>query len=59
MFHALFGLCFQEPSNVDYQVMCTYVDFYCTMLGFVNYKLYTMLGVHYPPAVSTLVACVA
>lgn len=37
--------------DVDYKVMLTFLEFYHTMLQFVNYKLYHFLGVRYPPVV--------
>ncbi len=39
------------PSDVDYRVMLTFLEFYHTMLQFVNYRLYHSLGVRYPPVV--------
>ena len=33
--------------------MLTFLEFYQTLLQFVNFKLYNMLGVHYPPVVDT------
>ena len=39
------------PSDVDYRVMLTFLEFYSTLLQFVNFKLYHMLGVRYPPVV--------
>lgn len=41
----------QPPSDVDFKVMLTFVEFYTTMIGFVNFKLYSMLNLHYPPKV--------
>ncbi len=32
------------PIDVDYRVMVTFLDFYLVMLKFVNFKLYSMLG---------------
>lgn len=32
--------------------MLTFVEFYTTMIGFVNFKLYNMLNLYYPPKVS-------
>ena len=39
------------PTDVDYRVMLTFVEFYSSLLGFVNYKLYTGLNLKYPPQV--------
>ena len=36
-------------QEVDYRIMGTFVEFYCTLLGFVNYRLYTSIGLVYPP----------
>ncbi|KIW17862.1 hypothetical protein PV08_05057 [Exophiala spinifera] len=36
-------------QDVDYRIMGTFVEFYCTLLGFVNYRLYTSIGLVYPP----------
>ena len=37
------------PSDVDFRVMLTFLEFYTTMLGFVNFKLYNDLNLFYPP----------
>jgi hypothetical protein len=39
------------PSDVDFRVMLTFVEFYNTLIGFVNFKLYHTLGLCYPPKV--------
>ena len=39
------------PADVDYRVMLTFLEFYSTLLQFVNFKLYHTLGVRYPPIV--------
>ncbi|KAI4230944.1 MAG: hypothetical protein LQ349_005919 [Xanthoria aureola] len=36
-------------GDVDFRIMGTFVDFYTTLLGFVNYRLYTSTGLVYPP----------
>lgn len=36
-------------QDVDYRIMGTFVEFYCTLLSFVNYRLYTSIGLVYPP----------
>ena len=41
---------FKDGSNIDYQVMNTFLDFHLTLLGFVLFRLYTHLGLVYPPA---------
>ncbi|KAG2488833.1 hypothetical protein HYH03_012632 [Edaphochlamys debaryana] len=37
------------PPDVDYKVMLTFLEFHNTLLQFVNFKLYYMLGLRYPP----------
>ena len=37
------------PEDVDYRVMLTFLEFYLSMVGFVNYKLYYDRGMRYPP----------
>eukprot|EP00850_Spirogloea_muscicola_P019051 SM000182S03941 [mRNA] locus=s182:192670:197090:+ [translate_table: standard] len=37
------------PSDVDFRVMLTFLEFYETLMGFVNFKLYHSLGLKYPP----------
>ncbi len=36
-------------ADVDYRIMATFVEFYTTLLGFVNFRLYTSIGLVYPP----------
>lgn len=36
-------------GDVDFRIMGTFVEFYTTLLGFVNYRLYTTIGLVYPP----------
>ena len=37
------------PIDVDYRVMSTFLDFYITLLKFINYKLYSSMSLVYPP----------
>lgn len=34
--------------------MATFTEFYTTLLGFVNFRLYQSLNLHYPPKVGPL-----
>lgn len=36
-------------GDVDFRIMGTFVEFYTTLLGFVNFRLYTSVGLIYPP----------
>ncbi|XP_070807119.1 pescadillo homolog [Pituophis catenifer annectens] len=40
-----------HPTDVDYRVMATFTEFYTTLLGFVNFRLYQTLNLHYPPKI--------
>nr|CAG4643928.1 EOG090X05E6 [Lepidurus arcticus] len=44
----------QPASQVDYKIMTTFVDFYTTMLGFINFRLFHSLNLHYPPKLSVV-----
>ncbi|AET39471.1 mRNA-binding ribosome synthesis protein NOP7 Ecym_4422 [Eremothecium cymbalariae DBVPG len=37
------------PSDVDFRIMLTFLEFYCTLTHFVLFKLYTDNGIVYPP----------
>ncbi|KAJ3045483.1 mRNA-binding ribosome synthesis protein nop7 [Rhizophlyctis rosea] len=37
------------PTNVDFRVMATFLELYETLLGFVNFKLYSDMNFVYPP----------
>ncbi|ORX72918.1 hypothetical protein DL89DRAFT_265090 [Linderina pennispora] len=39
------------PLDVDFRVMATFLEFYRTLLGFVNYRLFTTANLAYPPKV--------
>ncbi|KAG4302647.1 hypothetical protein PCANB_001017 [Pneumocystis canis] len=41
------------PADVDFRIMLTFLEFYQTFVGFVNFKLYTDFGLTYPPPVNT------
>jgi pescadillo protein len=49
-----FGFQPQSPDEVDFRIMATFVEFYCTVLGFVNYRLFHSLNMCYPPKLVTL-----
>ncbi|KAG6010476.1 mRNA-binding ribosome synthesis protein nop7 [Claviceps maximensis] len=36
-------------GDVDFRIMGTFVEFYMTLLGFVNFRLYATVGLKYPP----------
>lgn len=36
-------------GDVDFRIMGTFVEFYQTLLGFVNFRLYMTIGLIYPP----------
>ncbi|TDH12868.1 hypothetical protein EPR50_G00050290 [Perca flavescens] len=38
-----------HPTDVDYRVMATFTEFYTTLLGFINFRLYHSLNLLYPP----------
>jgi pescadillo protein len=40
-------------GDVDFRIMGTFVEFYTTLLGFVNYRLYNSIGLIYPPRFNT------
>jgi hypothetical protein len=33
------------PTDVDYKVLLTFLEFYLTLLQFINFKLYHTIGV--------------
>lgn len=37
------------PIDVDYRVMTTFLEFYITLVKFVNFKLYSTMNLQYPP----------
>lgn len=36
-------------GDIDFRIMGTFIEFYMTLLGFVNFRLYTSMGLKYPP----------
>jgi pescadillo protein len=42
------------PGDVDYRVMMTFLEFYETQMHFINYKLYSGLGLKYPPKIDEI-----
>lgn len=40
-----------KSAEMDLSVMSNFVDFYVTMLSFVNFRLYKTLGLFYPPRI--------
>jgi len=40
------------PDDVDFRIMMTFIEFYTTMVGFINFQLYHNLNLHYPPQLS-------
>ncbi|CAI2167107.1 18330_t:CDS:2 [Funneliformis geosporum] len=43
----------QVPDDVDFRVMFTFLEFYQTLLGFINFKLYSDVNLVYPPKLDT------
>jgi len=39
----------QLPEDVDFRIMLTFLEFYNTLIGFVNFQLYHNLNMFYPP----------
>ncbi|XP_077457635.1 pescadillo [Stigmatopora argus] len=42
-----------HPTDVDYRVMATFTEFYTTLMGFINFRLYHSLNLVYPPKLDT------
>lgn len=43
------------PDEVDFKVMSTFLEFYHSLLKFVNFKLYQLNNLTYPPSINTQV----
>lgn len=39
----------QTSGDIDFRILGTFVEFYTTLIGFVNFRLYTSMGLVYPP----------
>ncbi|KAG2180131.1 hypothetical protein INT43_003919 [Umbelopsis isabellina] len=37
------------PTDVDFRVMLTFLEFYRTLVGFINFRLFSEINVVYPP----------
>ncbi|XP_062212124.1 pescadillo homolog [Phragmites australis] len=46
-------------DDVDFNVMLTFLEFYETLLGFVNFKLYHSINVNYPPILDSRLEALA
>ncbi|CAJ0574018.1 unnamed protein product, partial [Mesorhabditis spiculigera] len=44
---------FETAHHVDFSLMAVFAEFYVAMMGFVNYRLYQMLGLYYPPTIQS------
>lgn len=43
----------QVTGDVDFRIMGTFIEFYTTLLSFVNFRLYSSIGLVYPPHFNT------
>jgi pescadillo protein len=39
----------RTAGDIDFRIMGTFVEFYTTLIGFINFRLYTSIGLVYPP----------
>lgn len=42
------------PTDVDFRVMLTFLEFYQTLVGFVNFKLFNDVNLAYPPKLDAI-----
>ncbi|XP_023338284.1 pescadillo-like [Eurytemora carolleeae] len=47
---------YQNPATVDMKLMSVFVEFYTTMLGFINFRLYNSINLTYPPVLAGMAA---
>lgn len=45
------------PADVDFRIMDTFLFLYTTLLSFVNYRLFKVLNLQYPPKVGKQWRC--
>merc|ERR1712025_173939 len=45
---------FAQPAQVDMRLISIFVEFYTTVLGFVNFRLYNSINLTYPPKLATV-----
>ncbi|KAK9473918.1 Pescadillo N-terminus-domain-containing protein [Dipodascopsis tothii] len=41
------------PTDIDFRIMLTFLEFYTTLLQFVQFRLFTEAGLVYPPKIDT------
>jgi len=44
---------YETPRDVDFRILGTHVELYGPLLGFVNFRLFSMIGLHYPPTLAS------
>jgi len=44
-----YHFCQQINKDIDVRIMLTFLEFHIALLGFALFKLYTSIGIHYPP----------
>ena len=50
---------YDKPDSVDLKLMSIFVEFCTTVLGFVNFRLFHNLNLHYPPTLAGMSAAKA
>ncbi|XP_046840999.1 pescadillo homolog [Xenia sp. Carnegie-2017] len=49
-----YTFCQAMPADVDFRIMLTFIEFYKTLLGFINFKLFNSVGLFYPPKLTNV-----
>lgn len=44
---------YERPQDVDFRIIGTHIELYCPLLGFVNFRLFSSIGLHYPAIPAT------